>query len=44
MRRHGWAASTQDRFMDVAVLLGVLLFLALAVGVGILVLRATWPQ
>jgi len=44
MRRHGWAAATQDRFMDVVVLLSVLLFLAIAVGCGVLVLQATWPH
>lgn len=44
LRRHGWAASTQDRFLDLIVLLSVLEFLALAVGVGTLVLQATWPR
>ncbi len=44
MRRHGWAAATQDRFMDAVVLLSILLFLAIAVGCGVLVLQATWSQ
>jgi len=44
LRRHGWAAATQDRFLDVIVLLSVLMFLALATGVGALVLQATWPR
>ena len=30
--------------MDVVVLLSVLLFLALAAGIGALVLQATWPH
>lgn len=44
LKRHGWAASTQDRFLDVIVLLSVLTFLALAAGVGALVLQANWPR
>jgi hypothetical protein len=40
-RSKGAAAATNDRFMDVVVLLSVLLFLLLAAGVGLLVLRNT---
>jgi len=35
----GAAASTEDRFMDVVVLLSVLLFLLLAAGIGLLALQ-----
>jgi hypothetical protein len=41
LRRHGAAAATKDRFMDAVVLISVLLFLILAAGVGVLVLRST---
>ncbi|HEX2903681.1 MAG TPA: hypothetical protein VHO01_09520 [Jatrophihabitans sp.] len=44
LKRHGWAAATQDRFLDAVVLLCVLTFLALAAGIGVLVLQATWPR
>jgi hypothetical protein len=40
-RSKGAAAATEDRFMDVVVLLSVLMFLLLAAGVGLLVLRST---
>jgi len=40
-RSKGAAAETEDRFMDVVVLLSVLMFLLLAAGVGVLVLRST---
>jgi hypothetical protein len=40
-RSKGAAAATDDRFMDVVVLISVLLFLLLAAGVGLLVLRNT---
>ena len=40
-RSKGAAAATEDRFMDVVVLLSVLMFLLLATGVGVLVLRST---
>jgi hypothetical protein len=40
-RSKGAVASTDDRFMDVVVLISVLLFLLLAAGVGLLVLRNT---
>ncbi len=36
----GAAASTRDLFLDVVVLLSVLMFLALAVGIGMLALQA----
>ncbi len=39
--RAGQAAATSDLFMDVIVLLSVLVFLALVVGIGLLVLQAT---
>ncbi|MGX7681993.1 hypothetical protein ACSMXN_24170 [Jatrophihabitans sp. DSM 45814] len=40
------AASVRDPFMDVIVLLSVLMFLALAAGVGLLALAPTlnWPR
>jgi hypothetical protein len=41
VRFKGAAAATNDRFMDAVVLISVLLFLALAAGVGVLVLRDT---
>ena len=41
LRSQGAAASTDDRFMDVVVLISVVLFLLLAAGVGLLVLRNT---
>jgi hypothetical protein len=41
VRFKGAAAATNDRFMDAVVLISVLLFLALAVGIGVLVLRDT---
>ena len=41
LRSKGAAAATEDRFMDVVVLISVLLFLLLAAGVGLLVLRNT---
>lgn len=40
-RSKGAAAATSDRFMDVVVLLSVLLFILLAAGIGLLVLRST---
>lgn len=46
-RRHahaeqaGTAASVNDRFLDVIVLLSVVMFLALVVGVGMLVLQSS---
>jgi len=40
-RSKGAAAATNDRFMDLVVLISVLLFLLLAIGVGLLVLRST---
>lgn len=40
-RKHGAAAATRDRFMDAVVLISVLLFLILAAGIGLLVLRST---
>ena len=40
-RKNGAAAATRDRFMDAVVLVSVLLFLILAAGVGLLVLRST---
>jgi hypothetical protein len=42
-RSKGAAAATEDRFMDVVVLLSVVLFLLLAAGVGLLVLRTVFP-
>ncbi|HEU5270700.1 MAG TPA: hypothetical protein VFU36_12305 [Jatrophihabitans sp.] len=44
-RKNGAAAATRDRFMDAVVLISVLIFLILAAGVGLLVLRSTalWP-
>ena len=40
--RAGEAAATGDLFLDVVVLLSVALFLMLAIGVGILVLRGAF--
>jgi hypothetical protein len=37
----GAAAATNDRFMDAVVLISVILFLIMAVGVGVLVLSST---
>jgi hypothetical protein len=37
----GAAAATNDRFLDVVVLISVILFLLLAAGVGVLVLSST---
>jgi hypothetical protein len=44
LRKDGAAASTVDHFMDLVVLLSVLLFVLLAVGVGLLALQANWPS
>ncbi len=41
LRKQGAAAATNDRFMDLVVLISVLLFLVLAAGVGLLVLINT---
>ncbi|MDQ1716313.1 MAG: hypothetical protein QOE89_266 [Pseudonocardiales bacterium] len=40
------AAAVRDPFLDVVVLLSVLMFLALAAGIGILILEPTlhWPN
>jgi hypothetical protein len=41
LRKQGAAAATNDRFLDLVVLISVLLFLVLAAGVGLLVLINT---
>jgi hypothetical protein len=41
--RQGNAAATRDMFMDIIVLISVLMFIALACGVGMLVLEASNP-
>jgi hypothetical protein len=44
MRTQGAAAETPDLFLDTVVIISVLMFLLLGIGVGVLVLRATWPH
>jgi hypothetical protein len=43
-QRAGAAAAASDRFLDVVVLLSVVVFLVLALGVGMLVLQSALPR